>query len=193
MAAYSAGPFKFTEFSSVPPGYGAWQNPGLAAESDDSRAACDFASSNDSERLRCETVSSSDLAGIPAGARITGIEVTAEWRGSASLAMWDSLVKLCKSGVEAGSSRATGEYLPTEDETRTYGGPGDLWGWGESDWPVSALDELGVNIRANSDFTHAVASIDCVKVRFYYDYEPHGAVIPEVIPPETPEVVPGEV
>lgn len=121
---------------------------------------------------------------IPAGATITGIEVTVRRDSSSALFCIDGCgcgntvdnsVKIVQGGVIAGTEKAdTITYWPAPLTDKTYGGAADLWGLA---WTVAQINAANFGLVVSPKMKHAAdgstghsqrGNIDCVKITVYY-------------------------
>ena len=124
--------------------------------------------------------------GIPTNATIIGVEVEIQRKADVNTAtdnVQDLQIALANVGTKndyctgelrtlsADNKAAAGERWTTEDVTKTYGGPTDLWGQAI---PASAIlsPDFGVFVGINRQWTGGTyaeqAQIDYIKVKVYY-------------------------
>jgi hypothetical protein len=115
---------------------------------------------------------------VPAGAVITGVQATVEWKSSAANVWRDTSVRLVKAGTGGGSSLAYSATLPTTDTVWTYGsGADDTWG---NTLTRADVNDTGFGVELS--LTHLLTasdtvSVDCVKITVYYVTVPVGAAV----------------
>lgn len=115
---------------------------------------------------------------IPPNAKILGFEVKITRHG---VGIVDNQVQLFSNGSLVGNNKAdtTTDWGAT-DQTITYGGPTDLWGWSSFTAPYTAATphpsylladpyQFMVQIKAkNNSAVTSTAYIDCVTMKVYY-------------------------
>lgn len=110
--------------------------------------------------------------GIPSGATIDGIEVQVQAQSASVNEARDETVQLFKAGAVGGADRSADTGFTSSGwETRTYGGPTDLWGrtWAPADLNNTLNFRVGFQARQNDgwDSTGAIR-VDFIRVKVYY-------------------------
>jgi uncharacterized repeat protein (TIGR01451 family) len=125
MAATATGsPTACVEVASV--GTIAWNNPGRATASDNSRASATVTDNEVTHYIQCTGYGFA----IPAGATINGIIVNVERNSSSTTATvpTDAQVRLVRAGVIGATNRATTTSYTGADVVEAHGSVTDLWG-----------------------------------------------------------------
>ena len=145
-----------------------WRNPDKAKTSDNQYAYANLTSSGHvSNYLKVSDFGFS----VPAGATITGIQVSIERKASSSNAVQDHLVRLVdNTGAVVGSNYFRGEYWPATDAVAIYGGETNLWGTTWTPEQVNDADFGVVLSVRRSPVGHQTAYVDNVQIKIAYDY-----------------------
>ena len=170
----SSGPLAPTSTGQTGSGV-AWDSPHFILADDGTPCEADFVLSGDANSTQLE---SGFTFAIPAGAIVQGIVLEIRRKGSdvamAGGDIWDSLVKLLKSGAAVGSSKASATPWPTSFAYATYGSSSDLWG---TTWTAAEINgsfgarQIAQNIYTDSN--DAQAYVDHHRITVYYS-EPSG-------------------
>lgn len=143
-----------------------WNNTANVYASDNAYTVCQIGKGDVSHTLRL----SSFGAGLPAGAVNICMEVAVERKASGS-GLSDDLVQWFDGTNRVGDNKASSADWPTSDGVATYGSASDGWNASLTAAMVNSA-EAGVDIAVHNILTSRTASIDHVRVRFFYDPPP---------------------
>ena len=103
---------------------------------------------------------------IPNGAKINGIKVEVEGKGSATDLVKENAIKIVKAdGTIGTTNKSTSISLATSDAYVTYGGTADLWG---ETWTPTQINDVDFGVVYSVVGT-GTGSIDHIRTTVYYD------------------------
>ena len=144
----------------------AWNNPGNALASDDSRATC-VPDPTYGDWLRITNFGFA-VGDIPAGATIDGIQFEYERRATANNEIKDNAIYARKTAGQVGTNQAdTSVFWPNADASKTYGGATSLLG---TTWTQAEIlsPDFGFDLSVNGASGIYQAQVDHFRVRVYY-------------------------
>ncbi len=142
-----------------------WTNPGNVVSNNNSYALADNLDDNDvSEGLRATNFGFA----IPAGATITGVQVTIGRFASNTNTFIDNNLQLIVGGTLVGANRASATAWPTSEAAANYGSTSDLWGTTLTPAQVNATN-FGVSLSVESfNGNNRDASVDYIQITISY-------------------------
>ncbi|MBL0357018.1 MAG: Ig-like domain-containing protein [Chitinophagaceae bacterium] len=143
----------------------AWSNPGNIVSNNNSYA---LANNLDNGDLSEGLIATNFGFAIPAGATITGVQVTIGRFGENTNTFTDNSVLLVVGGTTTGSNRALAGFWPTTETPANYGTASDLWGTTLTPAQVNANNFGASLVVQSSNGNNRDASVDYITITISY-------------------------